>query len=94
MRSIKTGFNAAAMRAGFTRTKGEKAYAAISPHTLRHTAAVHLVANGVPMQKVAQYLGHSNTSITERVYGRYAPDHMREEAALLDFTKAAKAVRG
>lgn len=77
--SIKTGFRKACKEAGLT---------GVSPHTLRHTAAVHLVSNGVPMQKVAQYLGHSNTFVTERTYARYAPDHMRDEAAILDFTKA------
>lgn len=77
VRSIKTGFNAVVKAAGLD---------GVSPHVLRHTAAVHLVANGVAMQKVAQYLGHSNTSVTERVYGRFAPDHLRDEAAILDFT--------
>jgi len=75
--SIKTGFNAAVEAAGL---KG------VSPHVLRHTAAVHLAAGGTPMEKISQYLGHSNSSVTERVYARFAPDHMRDEAALLDFT--------
>lgn len=93
VKSIKTGFHNAAIRAGFTRKgKGGKVFASISPHTLRHTAAVHLAEAGVPMQKIAQYLGHSNTAVTERTYARYAPDHMREEAAILDFTTRAKAV--
>lgn len=81
--SIKTGFNAACKAAGL---KG------VSPHTLRHTAAVHLVSNGVAMQRVSQYLGHSSTAVTERVYGRYAPEHLREEAAILDFTKRVRVV--
>lgn len=83
VKSIKTGFRAACAAAKL---------ADVSPHTLRHTAAVHLVAAGVPMQKVAQYLGHSNTAVTERVYGRFAPDHLRAEAAILDFASRAKAV--
>lgn len=82
--SIKTGFKAARIAAGLGPD--------VTRHTLRHTAAVHLVANGVPMQKVSQYLGHSSTAVTERVYGRFAPDHLREEAAILDFTKRAKVV--
>jgi integrase len=91
--SIKTGFNNAAIAAGFVgKTAKGNDRATISPHTLRHTAAVHLVSNGVPMQKVSQYLGHSSIAVTERVYGRYAPDHLREEAAILDFTKRAKVV--
>lgn len=81
--SIKTGFKAACKTAKLD---------GVSPHTLRHTAAVHLVSNGVPIHKVSQYLGHSDSRITEKVYGRFAPDHLREEAAILDFTKAVRVV--
>lgn len=45
--SIKTGFNAAVAAAGL---KG------VSPHVLRHTAAVHLAAAGKSMDKISQYL--------------------------------------
>jgi len=82
IKRLRTGFTAAAKAAG---VKG------VTPHVLRHTAAVHLVANGVPMQKVSQYLGHSSIAVTERVYGRFAPDHLKAEAEILDFTKPAKA---
>jgi integrase len=80
--SIKTGFNAKVASSGL---KG------VTPHVLRHTAGVHLAAAGVPMTKISQYLGHSNTSVTERVYARFAPDHMRKEAEILDFTTIRKA---
>jgi len=80
---IRTGFKAAVAAAGLE---------GVTPHVLRHTAAVHLVAAGTPMQKVAQYLGHSSTAVTERVYGRYAPDHLREEATILDFARPLKVV--
>ena len=82
VKSIKTGFRLAC--------EGAK-LAGVSPHTLRHTAAVHLVANGVPMARVSQYLGHSSIAVTERVYGRFAPDHLVKEAAILDFTRLASA---
>lgn len=81
--SIKTGFKAACTAAKLT---------GVTPHTLRHTAAVHLVANGTKMEKVSQYLGHSSTHVTERVYGRFAPEHLRAEAEILDFTKRVRAV--
>lgn len=77
VRSIKTGFNAAVKDAGLV---------GVSPHVLRHTAAVHLAAAGVPMSRIAQYLGHSSTAVTERVYARFAPDHLRKEADVLNFT--------
>ena len=78
---LRTGFTAAAKAAGI---KG------VTPHVLRHTAAVHLVAAGTPMQKVSQYLGHSSIAVTERVYARFAPDHLKAEAEILDFTKAVR----
>lgn len=83
VKSIKTGFKAACALA---KLEG------VTPHTLRHTAAVHLAANGTPMTRIAQYLGHSNTHQTEKVYARFAPDHLREEAAILDFATRAQVV--
>lgn len=76
VKSIKTGFNAAVADAGLV---------GVSPHVLRHTAAVHLAVAGTPMSRIAQYLGHSSTAVTERVYARFAPDHLRAEADVLDF---------
>ena len=73
--SVKTGFYAAARRA---RLDG------VTPHTLRHTAAVWMAADGVPMPKIAQYLGHSDDTITQRVYARYAPGHMQDAANALE----------
>lgn len=82
--SIKTGFQRAVKDAGLGKD--------VTPHTLRHTAAVHMAQAGRPMSRIAQYLGHSSTSVTEKVYARYAPDHLREEAAVLDFASRMRAV--
>ena len=76
VRSIRTGFTAALKRAGLKD---------VGQHTLRHTAAVHLVEAGTPIEEVAQFLGHSNPSITFKVYGRYSPSHLRKAAAALEF---------
>ena len=84
VKSIRRGFDRAAANAGL---------AAVSPHVLRHTAAVHMAAGGIALHKISQYLGHSNTAVTERVYSRFAPDHMQDAAAVLDFGKLRK-VRG
>lgn len=82
VKSIRKGFQNACERA---KLEG------VTIHTLRHSAAVHMVSAGVPMQKVSQYLGHSNTAITERVYARYAPSHMQDAADVLNFTQIKKA---
>lgn len=80
---IRTGFEAAVAAAGLE---------GVTPHVLRHTAAVHMVVAGRPMARISQYLGHSSVSITEKVYARFAPDHLREEAEVLDFTRPLKVV--
>jgi integrase len=79
--SIRKGFSAAVARAGLD---------GVSPHTCRHTAAVHMAAAGVAMPMISQFLGHSNTAITERVYARFAPSHMTEAANVLNFNAVRK----
>ena len=76
VKSIRKGFDNAVTRAGLE---------GVTLHTLRHTAAVHLVQAGVSIDQVAQYLGHSNTAITYSTYARYSPDHLRDAAEILDF---------
>jgi len=74
--SIRTAFSSACRRAGLGKD--------VTPHVLRHSAAVWMAADGISMAKIAQYLGHSDSRITERVYARFSPDHLRDAAAALD----------
>lgn len=76
VKSIRNGFNAAARRAGLKD---------VTPHVLRHTAAVHMAEAGVPMAEISQYLGHSNVQITTSVYARFSPEHLSKAADVLDF---------
>lgn len=73
------------IRKGFVRACERAALPGVSPHVLRHTAGVHMAEGGIPMNQIAQYMGHSNTSITERVYSRFSPEFLRTAAAILDF---------
>lgn len=75
VKNIKRGFAKAVTDAGLED---------VTPHVLRHTAAVHMAKRGVSMPMIAQYLGHSDDRITQRVYARFAPDHMRLAADALD----------
>ncbi len=75
IKNVKRGFTSAATKAGLGPD--------VTPHVLRHTAAVWMVEDGIPMSEVAQYLGHSNTAITERVYARYSPTHLRKASEAL-----------
>ncbi len=73
--SVKRAITAAARRSGVQ----------CSPHVFRHTAAVWMAQADVPMQKIAQVLGHSSTRVTESVYARYSPGFMADAMAALDW---------
>lgn len=75
VRSVKTAFHRAVRAAGIDH---------LTIHDIRHTAAVHMAGAGVPMSLVSQYLGHSSTGVTEQIYARYQPDHMRSAAEALE----------
>ena len=65
--SIKNGFKAAARRADLKAT----------PHMLRHSAAVWMAEANTPFPQIAQFLGHTDSRITERVYGRFLPHSLQ-----------------
>ncbi|WP_240453985.1 tyrosine-type recombinase/integrase [Chachezhania antarctica] len=75
VKSIKTGFNAAVKRAGIDHC---------TPHDLRRTAGRFMVEAGVPIEEVAQYLGHTNPNVTRSTYGQFSPEHLRRAAGALD----------
>ncbi|SEN50137.1 Site-specific recombinase XerD [Paracoccus alcaliphilus] len=75
--SIRKGFTNAVTRAGMD---------GITLHTLRHSSAVAMVSSGIRIEKVAQYLGHSNVAVTYSTYGRFAPEHLTDAAEVLEFT--------
>ena len=49
----------------------------ISPHTLRHTKAMHLLQAGVPLITIKDFLGHADLKTTE-VYVQIDLDMKRE----------------
>lgn len=80
--NIQRAFRRAVARAGLD----DK----VTPNTLRHTAAVWMAEAGVPMSEIAQYLGHTDTRITEKHYARYSPDYLRRAAAALEMPAVRK----
>jgi integrase len=74
VRSIARAFREACHRAGL---------ADVSPHVLRHSAAVRMAENGVPLAEVGQYLGHTDLKVTYRVYARFTPGHLKRAADAL-----------
>lgn len=49
----------------------------VTPHTLRHSFAVHMLRGGMPLRNVQEMLGHANISTTQ-VYKHLASKHVRE----------------
>lgn len=79
--SVKKGLASAGKRAGIDR---------VTPHMLRHSAAVHMAEAGIPMDEIASYLGHSDVRVTRAIYARYSPEYLAGAAEALNYDDIAE----
>jgi integrase len=73
IKKIRKGIAAASKRTGIH----------VTPHMFRHSAAVWMAEDRIPMSEIAAFLGHKDSRITERVYARYSPDFLRKASESL-----------
>lgn len=57
--------------------KSAKLKTHVTPHTLRHSFATHMLRGGASVRDVQELLGHANVSTTQ-VYTQLADEHLRE----------------
>ncbi|MGO9837041.1 MAG: tyrosine-type recombinase/integrase [Polyangiaceae bacterium] len=67
----------------FIRVRKRAGMDTVRLHDLRHFAATHLLAAGVPVRTVSGRLGHANAATTLGVYAHFVEESDREAAAKL-----------
>lgn len=67
---IKKGIEGASKRSGIK----------CHPHMFRHSAAVWMAEDRVPMPEIASFLGHRDINVTTRIYAKFHPDFLRKAA--------------
>lgn len=73
--AIKKAIYAAAERSGLQ---------GVSPYVLRHTAGVWMAKKGVSIEKIAEYMGHTNIEITRKHYAHFQPEFMKDASEALE----------
>jgi site-specific recombinase XerD len=44
-----------------------------------------MAEDGVDMEEIRQFLGHSDIEVTRKIYARFSPKHLRDAANAFEF---------
>lgn len=81
IKSVKRAFARSVERAGFDEETARRT----TPHVIRHSVAIWMAEDDVPMTQIQQYLGHTDIEITIKHYARYTPSFLRGAMKSIDF---------
>ncbi len=73
-------------RSSFERAVKKASLKKVTPHTLRHTFASHLVMSGVDLTTVKELLGHKSI-ITTMIYSHLSDEHKAKAVRKLSWAK-------
>lgn len=74
----------------FRRARSAAALPPIRFHDLRHSAATMMLAEGVPLAVISEWLGHAGIAITAAHYAAVVPELRHEAAAAMDRAMTAR----
>jgi len=58
----------------------------VHPHIFRHSRAMHLLQDGMPMEVIQKLLGHANISTTQ-IYARLSLEEVQKDIDRIDSMK-------
>ena len=56
----------------------------VTIHDIRRTAGAWMRMNGVKLEDIQDFLGHTDIRVTQRIYARFSPDYLSEAADALE----------
>lgn len=71
-------------KAFMTAAKAAGLHKKVTPHTLKHSACVHMAMDKTPLEEIKQMADHSSIRTTEKHYLKYHPDFMKRAARSLE----------
>ncbi len=74
-RNVQKMVKSVALRAGIPKK--------VTPHTLRHSFATHLLENGTDIRKIQELLGHANLQTTQ-IYTKVSTEELKKVKSPLD----------